>query len=238
MNLGIFGYGKMGKSINDLSKNYKTISSVLIYSKENQEEFIDSSDVIIDFSNADATNQLLKTLLKKPKPVLIGTTSLSEESIARAEKLSKYVPVIISANVSIGANLIAEISSKIASILKDYDIDIIEKHHKQKIDSPSGTALMIANKIRERDLNKNYNILNSRNDNPLRKDNEIAISAIRAGNITGEHTAIFTGPQDSIEITHTLHDRSILADSAIKIAIWLQIQKPNLYEMEDFLGKF
>jgi 4-hydroxy-tetrahydrodipicolinate reductase len=238
MNLGIFGYGKMGKSIKELSKNYKIISSVFVCEKNQEEEFIDRSDAIVDFSNGDATGNLMSGLLKKPKPILIGTTSLSENTLKNAKKLSAHAPVIISANVSIGANLIAEMSAKISSMLNNYDIDITERHHKQKLDSPSGTALMIAKRVMEQNLDKGYKIITSRNDNPVRGDNEITISAIRAGNIIGEHTAIFTSHQDSIEITHRLHDRSLLADNAIKIAIWLQKQKPNLYKMKDFLGEF
>lgn len=232
--LGIYGYGKMGKSIQDIIADFSEISSYQIYNNENSiTEFISKSDFIIDFSTPKGTNNLVTFLLNNPKPVLIGTTDLSDESKEKIEKLSKITPVMVTANVSLGANLVAKLAAKISSILgDDYDIDITDIHHKEKLDAPSGTAFMIADAINSENNNK-FKIIKSRSDHPRREENEIGITSIRSANIPGEHQISFISELDSIELKHKITNRKLLANGAIKVALWLKNKDKGFYKMSD-----
>ncbi|NDB82533.1 MAG: hypothetical protein EB127_07305, partial [Alphaproteobacteria bacterium] len=156
--LGIYGYGKMGSAIHKIALANHQFDNVVTCDKDDKiEDLILASDLILDFSINIATEYLIESLLKSPSHVnglLIGTTSLSPKSIDAINILAKNMAVLCAPNVSLGANLLAKLASNVAKILgKKYDIDIIEKHHKHKVDAPSGTALMIANSIAEtRDL--------------------------------------------------------------------------------------
>jgi 4-hydroxy-tetrahydrodipicolinate reductase len=244
MKVGIFGFGKMGKAISELSQKFTEINSVRIYSCNDNDLkfFISDCDVILDFSVAEATENLTNYILENnifPKSILIGTTALSEKTSQNISEISKKTAILKTANMSIGANIQAFISQKLAQILgNDYDIDILDIHHKEKKDAPSGTAFMIADAINnglESSTGKKYKIITDRSSNPVRGDNEISISSIRAGKATGTHEVLFTGHYDSISITHKVDKRELLAIGALKAAIWLSKQKPNLYNMQDFI---
>lgn len=249
--LGIFGHGKMGKAIEEIgtSDQFNKILHIKIYHKgEDIKKFIDSCDVIIDFSNANGTEFLVSNLLNHQleKPCLIGTTALYNETINKISTLSHKSPIMIAPNVSLGANLLANISSKIAAMIhSEYDIDIIDIHHNQKIDNPSGTALMIKNEI-VNNLNITTKNISSESGDSIKQINNIEnksfeekvkIHSIRAGSYPGEHKIIFSGDEDSFEISHKILNRKLLAKSAIKAAIWLNRQTPGKYQITSMYNK-
>ena len=243
MILGIFGYGKMGKAIEQLAKDLNQINDVVIYRKNDDlNSFLEKIDIIIDFSVKDATEQLLDFLISSDfaKPLLIGTTALSENTASNIVRYSKKAPVIIASNFSLGANIQAVILEKISKVLaKDYDIDIIDIHHREKLDSPSGTAYMLADHINKGLENAGISkreIVTDRSANPKRSADEIAIASIRAGNATGEHSVIFSGKYDSITISHKVDRRELLAMGAIKTAIWLKDQKAGMHNIREMLN--
>lgn len=236
MILGIFGYGKMGKSIESVSADFKDVTEIIICDKGNSiTDFIEKSDFIIDFAIPEATNLLVKELIKNPKPALIGTTDLSEETLEYIKEISKNTSIMQVSNVSIGANLLAKTGARISHILGDeYDIDITDIHHREKIDAPSGTALMIANEI-NKSHNNEFEIITSRANNPIRGKKEIAINTTRAGRVAGEHTVTFTGELDSFSITQTIFKRELLSKGALKAAIWTKNQKNGSYVISDMI---
>ncbi|MDX1924443.1 MAG: 4-hydroxy-tetrahydrodipicolinate reductase [Rickettsiaceae bacterium] len=236
MILGIYGYGKMGGAIENLYSSKKEISEIVIFEEGGDlEGFCLKADLIVDFSTREGSSALLTHLVEnsyKTKAILIGTTALSPGEHDLIKTLAQNHSIMSAPNVSFGANLIANISKKIAKILSDaYDIDIVESHHRHKIDSPSGTALMIASSIKEEvqaDIEANIAL--------PRENKSIRVNSIRAGSITGKHEVIFTGPYDSISITHTMNDRNLLASSALDAILWLATQKPGLYSINNMFG--
>lgn len=243
MILGIYGYGKMGQAIHRLSSQYEQISSIEIYRSRDHDlqAFLSKCDVIADFSLASASSRLTEIILQErqfPKALLIGTTDLTDKTRENIELISENLAILQSNNFSIGANLLASLCKKISATLQNYDVDIVEIHHKQKLDSPSGTAKMLAESINEGFIESGmsgHKIILDRSTNPVRSDNEISISSIRAGKATGKHEVIFTGNLDSISISHQVENRDLLADGALKTAMWLSKQKPGLYKINDFL---
>jgi 4-hydroxy-tetrahydrodipicolinate reductase len=244
MKLGIYGYGKMGKAINNLIDQFDEIDSVEHYSLESKdlESFILNNDVILDFSTAQATDILLDYMINKnifPKSILIGTTALSDKAYANMKLLSEKSAILYSSNVSIGANIQAFLANKLAQIFgNDYEIDIIDLHHSEKKDAPSGTAFMIADSINKGIKSKTgniYKIVTDRSANPERKKQEISICSVRAGSIPGTHEVLFSGKYDSIKLTHRVEKRELLANAAIKVGIWLSSQAKGIYTMNDFI---
>lgn len=196
-----------------------------------------SADVIIDFSTASAVSDLLKYSENKKMPVVICTTGLDEKTLAEIEELSKKVPVFKSANMSLGINLIANLLKKATSILHEngFDIEIIEKHHNQKIDAPSGTALLLADAINE-SMNNEFDYIYDRSKvREKRNKKEIGISAIRGGNIVGEHSVIFAGQDEIIEFTHFAHSKEVFAIGAVKAAKFLAGKPKGKYDMQSIM---
>lgn len=194
-------------------------------------EDIPEVDVIIDFSHFSVVPNLLAFVQEKKIPTVLCTTGI-ETLDAQIKTLSEIVPIFKSRNMSIGINLLIQLA-KIGAKSLDFDIEIIEKHHNKKVDAPSGTALMIYDGITEV---KNYSAHLGRKGMEKRQENEIGIHAIRGGTITGEHTVLFAGEDENIEISHQATSKKVFAKGAIKAAYYLKDQKPGLYNMNDLLG--
>lgn len=194
------------------------------------------ADVIIDFSNPAALSGLLEYAVKNSIPAVISTTGLSDAQISLIKDASKKIPVFFSANMSLGVNLVCELAKKAANVLGDaFDIEIIEMHHNQKIDAPSGTALMIADSIKEEldgDIKYEYDRHSKREK---RTKKEIGIHAVRGGTITGEHQVIFAGLDEIITISHSARSKELFATGAISAAKFICGKPAGLYKMADML---
>ena len=194
-------------------------------------------DVIIDFSIPIATFGVLEYAKKNNVPVVIATTGFTGEEEKKIVEYSNYIPVFKSANMSFSINMFQHILKEIAPKLKDTDIEIIETHHNRKIDSPSGTAQMLADTINEA-LGGGYVCEYYRHSkNEKRAKNEIGMTSIRGGNIVGEHTVKFFGDSESFEITHTSYSRNVFAEGAIKSAEFIVGKKNGFYNMDDLVSE-
>ena len=201
-------------------------------------EFPGGCDVIVDFSNVSATGHLLEYCRRTRTPVVICTTGHSEEQLALIRETAKEIPVFRSGNMSLGINLMMEVLKKCASVLgADFDVEIIEKHHNQKLDAPSGTALMLADAVNEAlpyDAEYVYDRHERREKRPA---HEIGIHTIRGGTIVGEHSVIFSGRDEIIEIKHNANSREVFAAGAVNAAAFLARQTgPGLYNMSDVIA--
>ena len=195
-----------------------------------------NSDVILDFSHHTLAPELLNYLEKTRIPAVICTTGLDEAIVKRIEKLSTSVPILRSSNMSLGINLLLGLVKKAASVLHEtFDIEIIEKHHNRKVDAPSGTALMIAEAMNAELENCKTFVYGRHGKDAKRQPKEIGIHAVRGGTIVGEHSVIFAGIDEMIEIRHTAASRKVFGAGAIKAARFLVSQKPGLYTMNDVL---
>lgn len=209
--------------------------SVPVYTSLKEMEI--KGDVIIDFSNRDAINALLLDAKELKIPLVICTTGLKEEDLKLMEEISKEIPIFKSANMSLGINLLINLLKKSSQLLYDsgFDIEIIEKHHNKKIDSPSGTALMLADVISssiDDDIKYTYDRSNVYNK---RRKEEIGIHGVRGGTIVGEHDIMFAGTDEIITFSHSAQSKNVFAVGAIKAAIFLQSQIKGIYNMEDLI---
>ncbi len=196
-----------------------------------------TSDVIIDFSNADAVTNILDYAVETQTPIVVCTTGLNEEQLRVLNAASEKVAVLFSANMSLGINLLISLAQKATSILTDanFDIEIVEKHHNQKVDAPSGTALAIADGINEA-LDVPYDYKYDRSpDRIKRPKKEIGLHAVRGGTIVGEHEVIFAGEDEIIEINHRAMSKRIFAVGAINAAKFLKGKPTGLYSMADLM---
>lgn len=203
------------------------------------EDFLEKADVIIDFSTPHATLLNLEKVSKKGKAIVIGTTGFSKEGEENIREISNKIPCVYSPNMGVGINLVFKIIQDIAKVIGDeYDVEIVEAHHRHKKDAPSGTAMRMAQILAstlKRDLSEvgkfsRHGFIGERDKN------EIGIQSIRAGDIVGDHTVLFGGVGERIEITHRAHSRDNFARGAVRAAIWVSNQKPGMYDMMDVLG--
>lgn len=190
-------------------------------------------DVIIDFSLPVATLNILNYAKANNIPMVIATTGFSDEENKVIKETSKTIPIFKSANMSFDIMIMKKLVAKLAPLLKDTDIEIIEAHHNRKVDSPSGTAQMLANSINEALGNTLHCEYNRHDKHEKRDKHEIGMSSIRGGNIVGEHTVQFIGNFETFEIKHTSYSRNVFAEGALKAAEFIVTQTPNLYSMED-----
>ncbi len=200
-------------------------------------EFTDKADVIIDFSTAAAIDSLLTYCEKTHTPLVLCSTGLSETQLDRVERLAKESAVLISANMSLGINVLLKLLKNVTKTLYDngFDIEIVEKHHNQKLDAPSGTALALADVMKDELDDISYN-LNRTEIRKKRDKNEIGISSVRGGTIVGEHEVIFAGTDEVIEIKHTAYSRAIFAKGAMSAAKFLKGKNVGKYDMSDVIG--
>nr|WP_315102880.1 4-hydroxy-tetrahydrodipicolinate reductase [uncultured Catonella sp.] len=200
-------------------------------------EFTDKADVIIDFSTAAAMDSLLTYCEKTHTPLVLCSTGLSEAQFDRVERLAKESAVLISANMSLGINMLLKLLKNVTETLygNGFDIEIVEKHHNQKLDAPSGTALALAD-VMKGELDDIYYNLNRSEIRKKREKNEIGISSVRGGTIVGEHDVIFAGTDEVIEIKHTAYSRAIFAKGAMSAAKFLKGKNAGKYDMSDVIG--
>ena len=193
-------------------------------------------DVIIDFSHPSVLNELLDYCLTNRVALVIATTGYSQEQISKIHQAAKEIPLFFTANMSIGVNLIAELAKKATSVLGgQFDIEIIEKHHNQKIDAPSGTAIMLADAINE-ELNNEYSYTYDRHSiREKRTNKEIGLHAVRGGTIVGDHDIIFAGRDEVITLSHHAASKEVFAVGAVNAAIFLKGKEPGLYNMKDLI---
>ena len=192
-------------------------------------------DVIVDFSHVHATLEILKFADDKHIPIVIATTGFNSEQEKILEDYSKRLPVFRSANMSFDINLMCKLVAQIAPLFADSDIEITETHHRNKVDAPSGTALLLANSINDALGGKMKYVYNRHDLSQKRESNEIGFTSIRGGNIVGEHVVQFFGPNDTFEIKHTSYSRTVFAEGAVK-ALKFIVDKPNgLYTMNDLV---
>lgn len=200
---------------------------------------LENADILIEFSNPQATMLHLEECLNFKKPVVIGTTGLTEEDVKKIKAASKKIAIVKSSNMSLGVNLLFGILADAAKKMGSYyDIEIVEAHHNQKKDAPSGTALTMAEIIcRSMGLNAKETVRFGRQGNVgARPKKEICIHAVRAGEIVGEHTVIFAGKGECIELTHRAQSRDAFAKGALLAAQFLYGRTAGLYDMQDVLG--
>lgn len=194
------------------------------------------ADVLIDFSHPAALSKVIEIAKARKLPVVLATTGYTEEQIENIHALSKEVPVFFSANMSLGVNLLSALVEKAAAVLGDsFDIEIVEKHHNQKVDAPSGTALMLANAAKEGLSFEPEYVYERHSVRQKRDKKEIGISAVRAGSIVGEHDVIFGGQDEVITLSHLALSKDIFAHGAINAALFLVGKAPGLYSMKDML---
>lgn len=194
-------------------------------------------DVVIDFSNAAAVDGLLDYCVNRRLPVVLCTTGLSEAQLEKVEKAAEQIAVLKSANMSMGINLLMKLLKDAAKVLAPagYDIELVERHHNQKVDAPSGTALALADSVNEA-LDHEYTYVYDRSQyRKKREEKEIGISAVRGGTIVGEHEVIFAGMDEVIEFKHTAYSRSVFGKGAVEAAKFLAGKTAGMYDMSDVI---
>ena len=193
-------------------------------------------DVIIDFSHPSALEEILRFSVEKCIPAVIATTGMNEEQIASIHAAAEKAPVFFTYNMSLGVNLLASLAQKAAAVLgNDFDIEIVEAHHNQKIDAPSGTALMLADAVCEA-LDGTYHYEYDRHSKRQKRDKkEIGIHSIRGGTIVGEHEVIFAGRDEIVTLSHSARSKEIFAVGSVNAAMFLIGKKPGLYTMSDLV---
>lgn len=195
------------------------------------------ADVVIDFSNAAAVDGLLEYCVEKQVPVVLCTTGLSEEQLGKVQDASKKVAVLKSANMSLGVNMLLKLLQEATKILAPagFDIEIVEKHHNQKVDAPSGTALAMADSINAA-MNDEYTYTYDRSQVRQKRDKkEIGILAVRGGTIVGEHEVIYAGEDEVIEFKHTAHSKAVFAKGAVEAGKFLKGKDAGMYDMKDVI---
>lgn len=196
------------------------------------------ADVIIDFSNSSAVNGLLDYAVRTKTPVVLCTTGLSDEQLDAVKSASEQVAVLRSANMSIGINLLLKLIRENAAVLRDagFDTEIVEKHHRHKLDAPSGTAIALADAARDA-LGADYEYVYDRSERRMERPvKEIGISAVRGGSIVGDHDVIFAGTDEVVTLSHTAYSRNVFAQGAIAAARFLAGRAPGMYSMSDVIG--
>lgn len=238
--------GKMGQVLTTLAKedaNLEVAAGIDTYTGiqnpypvfQNMRDCDVEADVVVDFSNAAAIDELLAACKEKKLPVVLCTTGLSEEQLRKVEETAKEVAVLRSANMSLGVNLLLKLLKEAAQILggAGFDIEIVEKHHNQKVDAPSGTAIAMADSINEA-MDNSYHYVYDRSQVREKRDaKEIGISAVRGGTIVGQHDVIFAGVDEVVEFHHTAYSKSVFAKGALEAAKYLAGKPAGMYDMSD-----
>lgn len=235
--------GKMGHFVAaavESRENCKVLCGVDLYTAQYgdfpiYEKFSDvpeKPDVVIDFSNPAVLDELLDYCLVNGIPCVLATTGYNEEQIAKIRKASASIPVFFSFNMSLGINLLAQLAKKAVSILGgQFDIEIVEKHHNQKLDAPSGTALMLADAINESLEGEYHYVYDRHSKRQKREKTEIGLHAIRGGTIVGEHDIIFAGHDEVITLSHSAASKEVFAVGSVNAAVFLAKQAPGMYDM-------
>ena len=190
----------------------------------------EQADVIVDFSRPEGLSALLSYATAHQTPVLLAATGYNEQDLQSIRTAARVIPIFRTANLSLGVHVLAELSRRAARLLSDFDVEIVEKHHNQKIDAPSGTALMLLDAVKKEETQP---VFGRHTRTQKRQKNEIGVHAIRGGTIAGEHEVGFYGPGETLLITHSAQDRSIFALGALKAARFIIGKAPGEYGMDD-----
>ena len=223
------------KIIGGVDLNTEKYADFPIYSSVS--ELPEKPDVIIDYSHPSCLSSLLEYCKTNGTPVVLATTGYSDEQISEIKKAASQIPVFFSWNMSLGINLLVELAKKATAILGDkFDIEIVEKHHNQKIDAPSGTALMIANAINETRNNEMNYVYDRHSQRKKREDHEIGIHSVRGGTIVGVHEVLFAGNDETITISHSAASKTVFAEGSVNAAIFIKNKEAGLYDMNSIIG--
>ena len=241
--------GAMGRTITGLAKDMDGITIVAgidpgqgtgqEYPVFTSLEVCDvEADVVVDFASAKAVDHLLDFCGEKKLPLVLCTTGLSEEQLAHVQETAKKTAVLRSANMSLGVNTLMKLLQDAAKVLATagFDIEIVEKHHNQKLDAPSGTALALADSINEAMDNQYHYKYDRSTERAKRDQKEIGISAVRGGSIVGEHEVIFAGKDEVVTFTHTAYSKAIFAKGALEAAVFLAGKEAGMYDMADVIS--
>ena len=241
--------GRMGQIISEICRedpDTEIVAGVDVTAQKEQSYpvFTDNmkcdiqADVVIDFSTAKAVDAVFDYCVERNLPLILCTTGLSEEQLEKADQASKTVAILKSANMSLGINTLFEILQKAAKVLSPagFDVEIVEKHHNQKLDAPSGTALALADAVNDA-MNQIYEYKFDRSRERRKRDaKEIGISAVRGGTIVGEHEVIFAGKDEVIEIKHTAYSRSVFGKGAVEAAKFIKGKEAGYYDMREVVA--
>ncbi len=239
--------GRMGRFVAEAIKNRKDCeivagidiiddSSIGFPVFGSYDEVNIKADVIIDFSNISLLPSLIEYATKTNTAIVLATTGLSDEQIITVEKAAETVPIFFSYNMSLGVSLLCELSKVAARVLgTGYDVEIIEAHHNQKLDAPSGTAIMLGNAIKE-EMPDAYFEYDRHSKREKRHTNEIGIHAIRGGTIVGEHQVMFAGTDEIVTLSHSARSRAIFANGAVNAAVFLKNKDNGIYNMSDLVN--
>ena len=252
MKYGIIGAtGRVGQILVNIIKNSDDNLAAVMFEGLQTVEFepetlitndasvlLENVDVVIDFSAPIATQNLLEAAIQTPKPLVIATTGLNDHQQNLMLEVSKKAPVLYATNMSLGVAILNKLVYLVSEKLKDFDIEIVEQHHRYKVDAPSGTALTLAEHCAEaRGLNLKEVMVTGRSGHVgARTKNEIGVFAVRGGDVVGRHTVGFYNEGEFLELNHTATSRETFARGAIKVSKWLVNQKPGLYSINDALG--
>lgn len=243
----VTGYdGKMGNIVADVVKNDPdaTIAcanalnvdncpkDVNVY--KNMIDIKEDTDVIIDFTHPANLDNILEYALSSKTPIVLATTGFNEDELQKIKEASKEIAIFQSYNMALGVNIMVKLVKQATTLLGGFDIEIVEKHHNRKVDAPSGTAVMIANAVKEV-LPEAKNVYGRNGRNCKREKNDIGIHAIRGGTIVGEHDAIFAGNDEVLTISHQSQSRAIFANGALVAGKYLAKQAPGMYNMNNML---
>lgn len=240
--------GQMGRVITEVAKEdpeVRIVAGVDVSAEELSDypvykdisDFKGKADAIIDFSNPAALPSLLDYCKATKMPIVLASTGYSDQELESISEAAKEAPVLFSRNMSLGINVLIDLLKRATSSLPGFDIEIIEKHHNKKLDSPSGTAFMLANAINEEKNNSLEFVYGRQGNDAKRSENELGIHAVRGGTIVGEHQAIFAGLDEIIEIKHTAMSKKVFASGSINAAKFMAGKPVGLYDMSDIFNK-
>lgn len=239
--------GKMGKAVaasinsrndcavfagvdiyNEVERDFPTYSDI----KE-----VKGGDVIIDFSSPASLPSLLEHAVTAKLPIVIATTGYSDADIENIKEAAKVIPVFFTFNMSLGINLLVQLAVTASKVLGDgFDVEIVERHHNQKVDAPSGTAIMLANAINSANDNKYTYCYDRSARREKRPDNEIGMHAVRGGSIVGDHDVIFAGHDEVVTLSHSAYSKEVFAVGAVNAAVFLCGKKPGIYDMKELIS--
>jgi 4-hydroxy-tetrahydrodipicolinate reductase len=232
--------GRMGQALISCAKNFRDLKIVAAIDRgDDLKGVISKTDAVIDFSSHDATPGIVELCAKNKKAIVIGTTGHSDSGKSAIEKCRTKIPIVLASNFSTGVNTLFWLTRKAAEILgNDFDLEIIEMHHRLKKDAPSGTAKSLAEilaQVRKQQLEK---VVRHGREGIVgeRTNSEIGIHSIRGGDVVGDHTVIFANSGERLEFTHKASSRDTFANGALRAALWVVKQKHGLYDMQDVLG--
>lgn len=242
--------GRMGTIISELCEKDDAVTIVAGVDKFGENRFSypvytsvmeckEEADVVIDFSNVSAIPELLEYCTEKQVPCVLCTTGLSKELLEEVAKASEKTAILKSANMSLGINLLMKLLKEASAVLANagFDMEIVEKHHNQKLDAPSGTAIALADAINEEFDNAYEYVYDRSTRRQKRPEKEIGISAVRGGSIVGEHDVIFAGADEVITFSHTAYSRAVFGKGAVEAAKFLAGKKAGMYDMSDVIQK-